>query len=94
MAHDSGTYAIGDTGINEYSVRDIYGRTQEVNIYNQLMAGIRYFDKNWNKDKEIYLTHNSYDCIDRVTGKKYYIVSKAIADLTLLISDTKKFKQE
>ncbi|KAG4094072.1 hypothetical protein H8356DRAFT_1428233 [Neocallimastix lanati (nom. inval.)] len=49
MAHDSGTYAIGDTGINEYSVRDIYGY------------------------KEIYLTHNSYDCIDRVTGKKYYI---------------------
>ena len=46
MAHDSGTYAIGDTGINEYSVRDIYGCTQEVNIYNQLMAGIRYFDKN------------------------------------------------
>lgn len=55
--HDSGTYAIGDTGLNLFGVRDVYGRTQEVSIFEQLMAGIRYFDIRIEtyEDKEIYL---------------------------------------
>ncbi|OUM57092.1 hypothetical protein PIROE2DRAFT_65196 [Piromyces sp. E2] len=73
--HDSGTYAIGDTGFNIFNIRILYGRTQEVSIYEQMMNGIRYFDIRieTNKDKEIYLTHDKLDCINRNTGKKYYL---------------------
>jgi hypothetical protein len=74
--HDSGTYAIGDTGFNLLPIRDDYGRTQEANIYDQLMNGVRYFDirlESNDEKEEIYLTHGGLDCMNRNTGKKYYL---------------------
>jgi hypothetical protein len=39
------------------------------------MNGIRYFDIRLesNDEKEIYLTHGGLDCMNRNTGKKYYL---------------------
>ncbi|ORX54173.1 PLC-like phosphodiesterase [Piromyces finnis] len=73
--HDSGTYAIGDTGVNFLDARVMFGRTQELNIFEQMMNGIRYFDIRikTNKNKEIYLSHDVFDCMNRDTGKKYYL---------------------
>jgi len=53
----------------------VFDSIQELNIYEQLMNGIRYFDIRikTNSDKEIYLTHNKFGYINRNIGRKYYL---------------------
>jgi len=48
-----------------------------------MMNRIRYFDIQieTNKNKEIYLTHIFLDCMNRYTGKKYYL--KDVFDKTV-----------
>ena len=74
--HDSGTYAIGSNSLPIADiVRSEWGRTQSLDIYEQLLHGIRYLDIRLesNKDLDIYLTHNMFDCTNRKTGDLYYL---------------------
>jgi len=67
--HDSGTYGI----YNRIEAR--WARIQNLDIYKQLLNGIRYFDirLETNDDKEIYISHGYISSINKKTGKKYYL---------------------
>ncbi|ORX35517.1 PLC-like phosphodiesterase [Piromyces finnis] len=74
--HDSGTYAVDWHSfpiINGF--RRQWGRTQSLDIYQQLMHGIRYLDirLETNPKKQIYLTHDKFDCINKKTNDLYYL---------------------
>jgi len=80
--HDSGTYDVQESGLGlniigafADSFRKWWAKTQNLDIYEQLLHGIRYFDirLETNKDKEIYLTHEKFDCTNKKTGKKNII---------------------
>jgi len=69
--HDSGTYAVDVAGLSIInSFRKWWGKTQELDN-ERLLHGIRFFDIRieTNKDKEIYVTHERFDC----TNKKLVI---------------------
>ncbi|KAG4084154.1 PLC-like phosphodiesterase [Neocallimastix lanati (nom. inval.)] len=89
--HDSGTYDIGKTtnhkalefylsplfwGINK--IQSIFAQTQNLNIEDQLLNGIRYLDvrlgldeKN-NLTKELYLIHEIIPCVDNRKNRILY----------------------
>ncbi|OUM61996.1 hypothetical protein PIROE2DRAFT_11811 [Piromyces sp. E2] len=71
-----GTYAVDVAGLPIInSFRNWWDKTQNLDIYEQLFHGIRYFDIRIekNKDKEIYHTHEKFDCINKKTNEKYYL---------------------
>ena len=67
--HDSGTYGI----YNRIEAR--WAQTQNLDIYEQLLNGIRYLDirLETNDDKEVYISHGYMDSINKKTGEKYYL---------------------
>ncbi|ORX38117.1 PLC-like phosphodiesterase, partial [Piromyces finnis] len=76
--HDSGTYAIEIGNLFTPVIdagRILYGKTQSLDITEQLEKGIRYLDirLETNKEKEIYLSHGILDCHNKKTGGKYYL---------------------
>ena len=74
--HDSGTYAMDEVyEVFSSFFRMIWGKTQNLDIYEQLFKGIRYLDVGLetNEEKEIYLTHEKFDCYNKKTGEKYYL---------------------
>ncbi|OUM58871.1 Non-catalytic module family DOC2, partial [Piromyces sp. E2] len=79
--HDSGTYAIHEnvSWIDIFNIqkaaRELWFRTQNLDITEQLQNGIRYLDIRieTNKDKQIYLSHEFADCYNRKTKDKYYL---------------------
>ncbi|ORX53032.1 PLC-like phosphodiesterase, partial [Piromyces finnis] len=56
-------------------IRSEVAQTQNLNITEQLQHGIRYLDirLETNKNMELYLSHGSLDCYNKVTGGKYYL---------------------
>ncbi|OUM56499.1 Non-catalytic module family DOC2, partial [Piromyces sp. E2] len=64
--HDSGTY---------YMDFSSYAQTQNLDIYGQLMHGIRYFDirVGTNNMNEIFINHNGFKCFNKKTHKLYFL---------------------
>jgi len=74
--HDSGSYNIDKDGLPILNLfRGWWGKTQNLDIYEQLIHGIRYFDIRieTNSDKEIYISHGGLNCINKKTGNLYYL---------------------
>jgi len=65
--HDSGTYWTWPSHV---------AQTQNLDIHEQLLNGIRYLDirlAKYSKDDEIHITHNGFDVLNRKTNKLYYL---------------------
>ncbi|KAG4102273.1 PLC-like phosphodiesterase, partial [Neocallimastix lanati (nom. inval.)] len=83
--HDSGTYGIYDR------IKARWARTQNLDIYEQLLNGIRYLDirLETNDDKKIYISHGYIDSINKKTGKKYYL-SDIIDECVMFLKNNDK----
>jgi len=74
--HDSGTYAVHYNSVPaQYEIRKHWAKTQDLDIYEQLLYGIRYLDirLETNEHQQIYLNHEKFDCWNKKTHARYLL---------------------